>query len=232
VAPTSAELSTVQASSGTRSVRFPGTTTNSQSRNKRTIAETGVVTATESIVWSFDFYDGAPTGNPQKNYCVLQDGAGTSTNQLVSMGLYNNQLNSKSGGQYYMARIVGYTVAATDPDGGSNEDYTGSSIYFKLNDFGVGKRSVGWHNLKVIISTDGGASTDYAFYVDNALAEKVSNVGSTLRSYDAIQLGSGNANAGTEAFVDNMKLQIVPEPATMILLAMGGLLISRRRRVA
>ena len=106
----------------------------------------------------------------------------------------------------------------------------GSGQYFKLNDFGVGLRSTGWHNLKVVESTDDGLSTDFAFYVDSVLAESVSNVGTaaSIRSYDNIALGSGLSNANTEADFDNMALQYqsVPEPASIVSL---GVLDSRGR---
>jgi len=246
VAPLSGELSTAQFSSPSQSIRNPGTATNSQSRNRRTFAETSTLATSgnlgigDTLTWSFDFYDSAPTGAPQRNYANLQDStAPGSTNQLVSMGFNNNQTGANSGGQFYMARILGYTVPTVDPDGGPNESVTGAGIYFKLNDFGVGTRSLGWHNLKVVISTDDGVSTDYEFYVDNQLAERVSNVGGagTLRSYDNIAMGSGLSNGSTEAFFDNMVLeftQAVPEPTSFAILLVSacGICFTTRRRSA
>ena len=136
-----------------------------------------------------------------------------------------------------MARILGYTVPTTaDPDGGANESVGGAGAFFKLNDFSVGLRSLGWHNLKVEISTDDGLSSDFAFYVDNVLAEKVQNIGTaaTLRSYDNITLGSALSNGSTEAFFDNVYLEVaaVPEPSVMAvgLLGLGGLWLRNRRR--
>src|SRR4029079_8496383 len=140
-APFSTEWSTAQSSSATHSARAPGTVTNNQSRKQRTFAETNTIFALgpgNSIIWSFDFYDSA-TGNPQRNYANLQDGTGPGTSpaaQLISLGLNNNQLSTVSGGNYYMARILGFAHTAVDPDGGPNEDATGtaSGAYFKLND--------------------------------------------------------------------------------------------------
>jgi hypothetical protein len=238
-APTSAEWSTAQAVSPTHSARVPGTLTTGQNRNRRTFSETGgAANNSNYIVWSFDFYDSDAAASPYRNYSNLQDTTAPSgTNQLISMGMNNNQFVADSGGNYYMARILGYSPVANtaDPDGGPNETKGGTSAYFKLNDYGVGTRSTGWHNLMVHISTNDGASTDYAFYVDGQLAETVNNIGSgaTIRSYDNIALGSGVSNANLESFFDNMQLDTyAPEPASLSLIALGGFaLLGRKRRV-
>lgn len=238
VAPISGELSTAQASSPTKSIRNPGTATSSQSRNRLTFAETGSIATSNKVIWSFDFYDSNGTNSPARNFSNLQDTTAPSgTNQLVAMGLNNNQTGANSGGQFYMARILGYTVPTTaDPDGGPAESVGGAGAFFKLNDFGVGARSTGWHNLKAVLSTDDGLSTDYEFYVDGLLAEKVSNIGSaaSIRSYDNIALGSGLSNASVEVFFDNMKLETVPEPAAiaMVCMVLGAVAGCGRRRMA
>lgn len=233
----SAQLSTVQASSSPNSIYVPGTITSNESRNRLTFAETlSLAQGITLFTWSFDFYDSTPAGAPARNYSNLQDTtAPVGTGQLIAMGFNNNQTGPNSGGQFYMARILGYTVPTTaDPDGGPAESVGGSGAFFKLNDFGVGARSLGWHNLKVEISTDDGLSTDFAFFVDNVLAERVSNIGTaaSFRSYDNIALGSGLSNGSTEAFFDNMRLEVVPEPSSMALALLGGfgLFFARMRR--
>jgi hypothetical protein len=241
VAPLSTTLDSTRFASGAKSATVPVTTATGQARNRLTFADIAAPSSSTSVTWSFDFYDSqtaaATTGAPSRNYSNLQDTtAPGSTNQLISMGLNNNQTGANSGGQFYMARILGYTVPTTaDPDGGATETVGGAGAYFKLNDFAVGGRTTGWHNLKVVMSSDDGLSTDYAFYVDSVLAELVSNVGTaaSFRQFDNIAIGSGVTNGGTDAGFDNMFLQtntVVPEPTTLAALGASSLLLGRRRR--
>ena len=239
-APISAELSTAQSVSPTKSVRVPGTAapTNGQHRNQRTFAETSTLSTGgnlgvgDRLIWSFDFFDSAPTAAPQRNHNNLQDSTNaTGTNQLVSMGFNNNQNATANGGNRYMGRILGYNPATGDGEVGG-----AAGSYFKFNDFGdAGLRSAGWHNLKAVLTTDDGASVDYQFFVDNVLAEEVLNVGTaaTIRSYDLIRIGSGLSNGSTEYFTDNMRLEFIPfpEPSSMALVGLGTLALARRRRV-
>ena len=107
------------------------------------------------------------------------------------------------------------------------ESVGGANAFFKLNDFstetatpgvwtGPGSRSEGWHNLKVVMSTDDNVDTDYNFYVDNVLAEHVNVVG-TPRTYTHLRIGSG-LSSPTDAYYDNFKLEHILAPPP------GGLL--------
>src|SRR2546430_2421088 len=92
VAPISCLLSTAQSVSPPNGVQVPGNVTTGQYRNRRSFTESGFVDTTHQIVWSFDFYDSAPTASPARNSCNLQDTTTASaTNQLISMGFNNNQ---------------------------------------------------------------------------------------------------------------------------------------------
>jgi hypothetical protein len=239
VVPTSASLATDQASSPLKSVRVDGTTTTGLQRNQRSFAETssiGTIADDYLIIFSFDFYDSNAAAAPYRQHSFLQDGAApTGTGQSIGMGLNNNQLLSSSGGNFYMARILGYTPPTIDPDGGPDETGTlTSGGFFKLNDFANSPlRTTGWNNLKVVIGSDDGLSADFEFFVNDTLAERVSNVGTaaTLRSYDNVRLGSGLSNAGNAAWYDNFAVEVViPEPSTIGLCLMGTLALGCRRR--
>lgn len=207
------------------------------SRSRKSFTESGVPTALNPITFSFDFYDSNAGLSPYRQYANLQDTtAPSATNQLVSMGLNNNQTSAANGGNYYMARILGYTASDSGATSGS---------YFKLNGTdGAGNslgtnpplRSTGWHNLKVVISSDDGLSTDYAFYVDGILAKLAPNVGTaaSMRSYDNVTLGSGLSSTA-EVFFDNVSVDnnAIPEPTSVALLGIGAMgLLARRRRMA
>lgn len=215
-APLSGELSTEQSVSPTKSIKNPGTAVSNQSRNKLTFPATPAIAIGDQLVWSYDYWDNAPTGAPQRNYANLQtaDGVANVPNgQLVSMGLNNNQGGADSGGQFYMARVLGYAHPAVDVNGGPNEaaSGTGAGAYFKMNDFGVGGRgaTAGWRNLKVILSTTTGTNTKYDFYVNNVLAETEIIPNAPLQ-YTQIRLGSGVSNGNTPVYFDNMYLEFIP----------------------
>jgi hypothetical protein len=230
-----ATLSTAQSVSAPKSVNVSaGSTTAVAQRNEKSFTASPVLAVGDTLVWSFDFYDSDSSVSPYRQYANLQDGtAPGAANQLVSIGMNNNQTSPNSGGNYYMARILGYTVVAgADPDGGPAESVGGAGAYFKLNDFTAPHRTTGWHNLKVVISTDDGLSTDYAFYVDNVLSERVNNIGTAaqIRQYSNIRIGAG-VSSTREAFFDNMSLEYTagPEPAALALFGLVGLGLSRRR---
>ena len=163
------------------------------------------------LIYSFDFYELAPN-TVYRQYANLQDTtAPGSTNQLVSMGINNTLTASSDGGDRYMVRILGFTPPAVDPDGGPGNTLGGTaSAYFKMNDFAVATRTSGWHNLKAVLSTNDGLSTDYNFYVDSVLAETVNDVGTAaqIRQYDNIRMGSG-VSSTADAYYDNFHVEYI-----------------------
>lgn len=198
----SGTLTTEQAASPTQSVKFG---TAAGYRNRLTFAETQA-TEDEPIVFSFKFYDVAPTANPHRNYINIQDTtAPTGSGQLIAMGLNNNLLNSAGPGPRYMARVLGY-------EGGA---------FFKLDGPGVPARSLGWHELKVVITP-----TQFQFYVDGVAAQAIPNTNN--RSFDNLALGSGLSSTQV-AYFDDVYLAKLPEPATLLLLVVAAPFLRRRQ---
>lgn len=167
-------------------------------RNGRTFTESGLPAATNAITFSFDFYDSNAAASPYRQFSNLQDSAApTGPGQLIAMGLNNNQASGANGGNYYMARILGYIP--TDTGGASGS-------FFKLNDAAAPLRSTGWHNLKVVIT-----DTEFTFYVDGILSKTVANT-VTLRSYDVVRVSSGLSSLATANF-DNILISLSGAPA-------------------
>lgn len=202
-------LSTATFTSAPNAVSFPLTA----QRNGRLFPEAGVPSSLNVVAFSFDFHDSDSTAAPYRQSASLIDGAGTASGQLISLGLNNNLLASAQGGNFYMARILGYT-----PPGQAAGDF------FKLNDNPALLRSTGWHRLGVEVS-----DTEFRFYVDGSLAKTVAN-SVTLRSYDLVRLGSGLSSTNG-IFIDNVLVETnpIPEPRFAALALLGGAATCLRR---
>jgi hypothetical protein len=119
--------------------------------------------------------------------------------ELISMGQYNAATDQDS--NKYQARVA---------FGGPN--------WFNLNT----DRSVGWHRFEARIH-----ATYVDFYVDGSPDTLgVSHAGGDW--YNA-RIGSGLSSGGGQASYDNYLLELVPEPGSLFLLALGGLAVLRRR---
>src|SRR5688500_8624380 len=84
------------------------TVTGNHNRNMKAVGESAVVSATNLVAFSFDFFDSNAAAAPQRNQYNLHDGgaAPVGSGQLISMGLNNNQTSTANGGNYYMGRIL------------------------------------------------------------------------------------------------------------------------------
>lgn len=215
----SGTLTNAQAVSLPNSVNYQTTA----QRNERTFAESGTPTAANPVTFSFDFFDTNGGIAPYRQFTDIQDGLSPSLGgQLIAMGLNNNMTITADGGNYYMARILGYDGAPGVTGGGAGQ-------FFKLNAAGAPTRSTGWHNLKAVIT-----DTQIAFFVDGIpSATEVTNVAAT-RSFDVTRLGSG-LSATAQAYFDNISIDNdpvppVPEPASVLGLGVGFFFLARRTR--
>jgi hypothetical protein len=195
-----------QSTSPTHSVKALTTAT----RVIRSYTESGTLTgSTDYVLIQFSFYDSNGTASAYRQYAELCDStAPSATGQLIGLGLNNNIASDR-----YMVRILGV-------DTGS-----GASAYGKLDGAGVPTRSTGWHTLAAKVFDN-----SIEVYVDNVLSKTFAYAG-TDRSYDAVRVGS-NLTSTQVAYFDDILVQRVPEPVSLVLLGLGSLLFVRRRRTA
>jgi hypothetical protein len=208
-------LSSAQSVSAPNSINLATTA----GRNDRNVGEAGQFSPTNSLRFSFDFYDSNGAAFPYRQISTIVDSAAaTSGGGLISMGLDNTMDQNAQGGNFYFGRILGVSV-----NGGA------SGAVFKMNDNPALLRSTGWHNLAVEISFNTATTLNYKFFVDNQLAETVNNVTVTNRSFDTIRLGSG-VTSSQVAFIDNVRFEnfdptaVVPEAGSFAAVGLVGLL--------
>jgi hypothetical protein len=205
---TSGTLTADESVSPTKSINFGTTAQRNQAIFEET-GESGYLETDTVIRFSLDFFDSNAAAAPYRQFHNLQDStAATASGQLIALGLNNNLTSSGEEGNFYMARILGFN----------------GNAFFKLNDDPLLLRTTGWHNLAVEISYDA-----FHFFVDGSLAETVPHDGITRRSYDVVRLGSGLTSVnGTN--IDNVKVELVPEPSSLLLLLGAGVAVVGVRR--
>ncbi len=145
-------------------------------------------------------------------------------------------------------------VPASAPFGAANTNY-GNSLVVQFDYFaapagmsslgvaeGLGNGNVNFvdnigtistgvtHTIGVNLSR-GATNTAYSLFLDNTLLRSSTFVLSDTRAINAVEIDQAGANASSTrtALLDD--LRVVPEPATCLMLAIGGgALLNRRRR--
>lgn len=156
--------------------------------------------------WLFDQDPSLPGGTGPRNFNEVRaytgDGYGQGSLQgIIAMGLYNSPAPVSN----LHARVY----------------WGGLSAWYALNS----PRKAGWTKMTALVK-----STQVEFYVDDVLDTTVTFT-DPAKNYvmDCAVLGSGLTSVGYDVAFDNFEVSVIPEPATLVLLAAGGILLRRRR---
>ncbi len=199
---------------GAGSYHMPSPTANFQGRLAKNLGGDFNGTDAEPLVFSLDMYL-CPLGagslwNGARHFVELRGYSGDaygsgSLQNILALGL-NNASSDAFSNQWFQGRV-----------------WLGSEwVSLDENPLTPG-RSAAWHNLKAVIK-----SSTVDFYVDGVLAETEARANSY--GFDTVVLGSDLTANGQQVWVDNVRVEVVPEPATLALLGLGGLALLRRRR--
>lgn len=204
-------LDTVLGNPG-QSMYHPGTSGSFSGGNTNSVSFAGLTpTAANPIVYTVDIYDDGTSAN-KRTTAGLRAAAGAN---LFEMGMYNSPA-------YYAVRAVlpGPSWIAFS---GMVDDSGGAIANAPV---------VGWHRFQVVL--DG---TNATFTLDlnsdgNINATEVVPVAfNAAYPLDIIRLGgpSDYSSAGGGVNFDNVSLEVIPEPASLALLGLGGLAMLGRK---
>ena len=102
--------------------------------------------------------------------------------------------------------------------------------WFNLDLPGTPNRSVGWHKFTIERLAD----ETLNYYVDDILGRTFAPGVATVQGWDTLVMGLGAGTTAGDSWTDGVKVETapVPEPASMLGLALGTLLLRRRHRRA
>ncbi len=205
---------------GGNSLSHPGTGGSFTGANTNSLTFPSVYPAAgETLIFQVDIYDDGNSNN-ERNSAGLRTAAGAN---IIEMGHYNSP-------SHYAIRTVLFGA-------GSDGAWVAfPSIVDDLGDPIAAETSIaGWHTYTAEI-TDSNVTFTLDLNGDgNINSTLVANITqSAANEFDIIRLGGpsdlGSANGGVN--FDNVSLELVPEPASAALVALGALTALGRRRRA
>lgn len=184
-------------------------------------ARTAMTATTDAFTYTYWLYDNGGA-RAFAQLTAYSGGWGTGLQQLFAIGKYNtSDLNLGSGAEAYQntkyqARITNGVSGAT------------AGSWFNLNADGVPSRSVGWHKFSIIVADD---YSKASFYVDDILGRELNLTasGKPAGGFNWVSYGLGAGTTTETFYYDQASLITIPEPASLALVALGGLLLRRRR---
>jgi hypothetical protein len=178
-----------------------------------------VGTDAEPLVFSYDLYldpageamrwDGAWHSVGVRGYEGGGYGQG-SLHDLLHMGVAERPNGNPD---WFQARLQAKPWLAPDALG-----------YFDLKgDYSTPRRTAGWHRLAAVVT-----GSQVRFTVDGTLIQVIE--ASLGFGINTVLIGDGLPADGYTVWVDNIRVEIVPEPGTALLLAAGAVVLARVRR--
>ncbi len=132
----------------------------------------------------------------------------------------------------YNVRIPTGTAASPDiidePAGDNTLGGTAAGSSIRNSATPIGVSSTAGHVIELLIARTGSQLNFTVKYDTATVATGLDNAG-IVTTFDAVYFGSGFIN-NFDYMIDNVKLEIVPEPTSLSLLAAAGLMMGRRRR--
>ena len=181
-----------------------------------------VPTASNQLEYSFDFYDsvGSTTAS-YRQYGEIRSSA-PALEQLIAVGVSSTTTTG--------------VLVAGGPAGGFSTLNGGTNYQARVAFGNAGNgwinlnavRSIGWQNFKVLL--DGSSIQIYVNGVLDSTVTAGAAIGAA-NGYDLAVIGSGLSSGGGNGVYDNVSVTVIPEPASLAVLASAGMLMLRRRSV-
>ena len=204
---------------------------------KRVMGQFSSTSLADGDTLSLSFAFRSVTATPANNSNGFRFGIYNSNGTKITVDEPSTGYNSAAGTREdddfgYNVRIPTGTAASPDLiDEAAGDNTLGGAIAPSIRNAGptsIGVNSTAAHLIEVLIARTG-SQLDFTLKYDTATVATGTDSGSIITTFDAVYFGTGSTT-NFDYMIDNVKLEIVPEPAALGLFAASGLLVGRRRR--